>query len=60
MFASVLAPLLATGTGRLLVALVVLALVVLVGRLVLSVAWKLLLVAIAVVAALYVVSLFGF
>ena len=45
--------LLATPLGKLLVALILLAVVVLVGRLVLSVAWKLLLVAIVVVGAAY-------
>ncbi|WP_132059410.1 hypothetical protein [Halorussus amylolyticus] len=43
----------ATPLGKLLAGLVVLAVVVLVGRIVLSVAWKLLLVAIVVVGALY-------
>jgi len=45
--------LLATPVGKLLAGLVVLAAVVLVGRIVLSVAWKLLLVAIVVTGAIY-------
>ena len=49
----VLAGLLATPLGKLLVGLVVLAAVVLVGRVLLSLAWKLLLVAIVVVGGLY-------
>jgi len=48
-----LAGLLATPVGKLLAGLVVLAAVVLVGRIVLSVAWKLLLVAIVVTGAVY-------
>ena len=47
----------ATSVGSLLVTLVVLALIVLVGRLVLRLAWWLLSLAIVVVAILYVVSL---
>ncbi|NEU55967.1 hypothetical protein [Halorussus sp. MSC15.2] len=47
------AGLLATPLGKLLVGLVALAAVVLVGRILLNVAWKLLLVAIVVVGALY-------
>jgi len=47
------AGLLATPVGKLLAGLVVLAAVVLVGRIVLSVAWKLLLVAIVVTGAVY-------
>ncbi|WP_167599420.1 hypothetical protein [Halorussus marinus] len=47
------AELVATPVGKLLVGLVVLAAVVLVGRIVLSVAWKLLLVAIVVTGAVY-------
>ncbi|WP_198662116.1 hypothetical protein [Halorussus litoreus] len=43
----------ATPLGQLLVGLVALALVVLVGRIVLSVAWKLVWVAITVVGAVY-------
>jgi hypothetical protein len=50
-------PMAGSPLGRLLLAILVLALVVLVGRIVLSVAWKLLLVAAAVVAALYALSL---
>lgn len=49
----VLAGLMATPLGQLLVGLVALAAVVLVGRVLLSVAWKLLLVAIVVVGSLY-------
>jgi hypothetical protein len=45
--------LLATPLGKLLVGLVALAAVVLVGRVLLSIAWKLLLVAIVVVGSLY-------
>ncbi|GAB3691360.1 hypothetical protein GCM10028857_28650 [Salinarchaeum chitinilyticum] len=45
--------------GRLLIALVVVALIVVVGRTVLSVAWKLLWIAIVVVAALFALSLLG-
>jgi hypothetical protein len=45
--------LLATPLGKLLVGLVALAAVVLVGRVLLSIAWKLLLVAIVVVGGLY-------
>lgn len=48
--------LMATPLGKLLVALVAITVIVLVGRLVLSVAWKLLIVATLVVAALWVVS----
>ncbi|WP_246045630.1 hypothetical protein [Halorussus ruber] len=47
------AGLLASPLGELLVGLVALAAIVLIGRIVLSVAWKLLLVAIVVVGALY-------
>ena len=54
----VLAGLLATPLGKLLVGLVALAAVVLVGRLLLSVAWKLLLVVIVVVGALYTAGVF--
>ncbi|NHN47285.1 hypothetical protein G9464_06695 [Halostella sp. JP-L12] len=46
--------------GKLLVAIVALAVIVLVGRIVLSIAWKLLLIAGVVVAALYAVSLVPF
>lgn len=46
--------------GKLLVAIVALAVIVLVGRVVLSIAWKLLLIAGVVVAALYAVSLVPF
>jgi low affinity Fe/Cu permease len=46
--------------GKLLVAIVALAVIVLVGRVVLSVAWKLLLIAGVAVAALYAVSLVPF
>jgi hypothetical protein len=46
-----------TQLGRLLVAIAVLAAVVLVGRVLLSVAWKILVVAGVVVAALYALSL---
>ncbi|WP_435175590.1 hypothetical protein [Halorussus sp. AFM4] len=49
----VLAGLLATPLGKLLAGLVVLAAVVLVGRILLSLAWKLLLVAIVVVGGIY-------
>ncbi|WP_128476308.1 hypothetical protein [Halorussus pelagicus] len=45
--------LLATPLGKLLVGLVALAAIVLVGRVLLSVAWKLLIVAIVVVGGLY-------
>ncbi|MGB9987404.1 hypothetical protein [Salarchaeum japonicum] len=45
--------------GNLLVAIVALLVIVLVGRFLLSVAWKLLLVAGIVVAALYVLSVLG-
>ena len=45
--------LLATPLGKLLIGLVALAAIVLVGRVVLSVAWKLLVVAIVVVGGLY-------
>ncbi|MFB6270775.1 MAG: hypothetical protein ABEH83_12580 [Halobacterium sp.] len=48
--------LLATPLGKLLVALVAITVIVLVGRFVLSVAWRLLVVATIVVAALWVVS----
>jgi hypothetical protein len=47
------AGLLATPLGKLLVGLVALAAVVLVGRVLLSIAWKLLLVGIVVVGGLY-------
>jgi hypothetical protein len=47
------AGLLATPLGKLLVGLVALAAVVLVGRILLSIAWKLLLVGIVVVGGLY-------
>ncbi|MEF8773891.1 MAG: hypothetical protein V5A23_03335 [Halobacteriales archaeon] len=46
----------ATPLGKLLVALVVLALVLFVGRFVLGVAWKLLRIAIVVVALLWLIS----
>lgn len=46
--------------AKFLVAIVALAVVVLVGRVVLSIAWKLLLIAGVVVAALYAVSLVPF
>ncbi|MEE6209418.1 hypothetical protein U3A55_04480 [Salarchaeum sp. III] len=45
--------------GNLLVAIVALLVIVLVGRFLLSVAWKLLLVAGVVVAALYLLSVLG-
>ena len=45
--------LLATPLGKLLIGLVALAAIVLVGRIVLSVAWRLLVVAIVVVGGLY-------
>jgi hypothetical protein len=48
--------LLATPLGKLLVALVAITVIVLVGRVVLSVAWKLLVVATIVVAGLWLVS----
>ncbi|WP_248518006.1 hypothetical protein [Salinarchaeum laminariae] len=48
-----------TQFGRLLIALVVVAIIVVVGRAVLSVAWKLLWIAIVVVAALFALSLLG-
>ncbi|MFB6217861.1 MAG: hypothetical protein ABEH77_01590 [Halobacteriaceae archaeon] len=51
--------LLATPLGKLLLAIVALAVIVLVGRIVLSVAWKLLLVAGVVVGAAYLLSLVG-
>ena len=54
-----LASLLADPMGQLLVGLVVLAVVVLVGRFVLAVAWKLLVVAAVVVAAVYALGVFG-
>lgn len=47
----------ASPLGRLLVAIVVLAVVVLVGRVLLSVAWKILVVAAVVVGVLYGLSL---
>ena len=46
--------------GKLLVAIVALAVIVLVGRIVLSVAWKMLMVAGIVVAALYAISMVPF
>ena len=49
-----------TPLGKLLVAIVALAVIVLVGRIVLSVAWKMLLIAGVVVAALYAVSMVPF
>ncbi|MXR21344.1 hypothetical protein [Halobacterium bonnevillei] len=52
----VLQGLLATPLGKLLVALVAITVIVLVGRVVLSVAWKLLVVATLVVAGLWLVS----
>jgi hypothetical protein len=48
--------LLATPLGKLLVALVAITVIVLVGRVVLSVAWKLLVVATIIVAGLWLVS----
>jgi len=45
--------------GRLMVAIVVVAVVVLVGRFVLSVAWRLVTIAALVVGALLLLSLFG-
>lgn len=48
--------LLATPLGKLLVALVVITVIVLVGRFVLSIAWRLLVIATIVVAALWLVS----
>lgn len=51
--------LLSTPLGRLLVAIVVLAGVVLVGRILLNLAWKLLIVAGVVVGILYLLSLVG-
>jgi hypothetical protein len=48
-----------TELGRLLIALVVVAIIVVVGRKVLSIAWKLLWIAIVVVAALLVLSVAG-
>lgn len=45
--------LLATPLGKLLIGLVALAAIVLVGRVILSIAWKLLVVAIVVVGGLY-------
>lgn len=46
--------------GKLLVAIVALAVIVLVGRIVLSVAWKMLMIAGVVVAALYAISMVPF
>ena len=46
--------------GKLLVAIVALAVIVLVGRVVLSIAWKMLLIAGVVVAALYAISMVPF
>lgn len=48
-----------TQLGQLLIALVLVAVIVIVGRKVLSIAWKLLWIAIVVVAALVVLSLVG-
>lgn len=48
--------LLATPLAKLLAALIVLAAVVFVGRILLNIAWKLILIAAAVVGVLYVVS----
>lgn len=48
-----------TQFGRLLIALVAVAVIVLVGRFVLAVAWKLLWIAVIVVAAVFALSLFG-
>lgn len=48
-----------TELGRLLIALIVVAIIVVVGRAVLSIAWKLLWIAIAVVAALVLLSFVG-
>lgn len=53
MFTPLFVGLLATPLGKLLIGLVALAAIVLVGRIVLSVAWKLLVVAIVVVGGLY-------
>lgn len=50
--------LLGTQLGQLLVALVVIAVVVLVGRFVLNVAWKLVLIATAIVGAIWLVTTF--
>jgi len=50
--------LLGTQIGQLLVALVVIAVVVLVGRFVLNVAWKLVLVATVIVGAIWLASTF--
>ena len=49
-----------TPLGKLLVAIVALAVIVLVGRIVLSVAWKMLMIAGIVVAALYAISMVPF
>ncbi|GAA0646873.1 hypothetical protein [Salarchaeum japonicum] len=61
MFAPALLAAMGVGSplGNLLVAIVALLVIVLVGRFLLSVAWKLLLVAGVVVAALYVLSILG-
>jgi hypothetical protein len=48
-----------TQFGRLLIALVIVAIIVVVGRTVLSIAWKLLWIAIVVIAALFALSLLG-
>ncbi|MFB6136088.1 MAG: hypothetical protein ABEJ04_04965 [Halobacteriaceae archaeon] len=50
-------PFLGTPLGKLLVAIVALAVIVFVGRLLLNLAWKLLLIAGVVVGVLYLVSL---
>ena len=55
----VLGGLLSTQLGQLLVAIVVLAVIVLVGRFVLHVAWRLLVIAGIVVALLYVLTALG-
>ena len=55
MVLATLAGLTATPTGRLLVALMILFALALVGRLLLSLAWRVLFLTILVVAALYVV-----
>lgn len=60
MLLTLLAGLTATPLGQLLVALVVLLVVVFVGRLVLSLAWRLLFVAAVVVGILYALTIAGF
>ncbi|WP_158056079.1 hypothetical protein [Halorussus halophilus] len=59
MLLTLLAGLTATPLGQLLVALVILLGVVFVGRLVLSLAWRLLFVAVVVVGILYLLTIFG-